>query len=798
MNEKENFCMKLLTPASWYGDLWKEALPAGNGKTGISVYGAVKKETIMVTHANLWHWGKRSSVPNVKDAFIKTRDLLKNGEYRKANPVLAQSLWDAGYESDLYKPCPVGDIRIDMRTEKSFSNYGRSLNMEIGEIETKWMYENISCVRKVFVSRSRDAIVLNFQASAPIEEICVFLQLHETFGTDYVQMKNETVVKTEQREKEIIFKAVNDECGEFGIVGKVLTYDGMLGLKDGKIHFTNVSTITLAFKVYGDMDLVKEADEALLLLKEMPFSYEELLKEHTILHKKLFKSAEFVLEKTKDYPDTNEEMLLNVYQNGISNEVCEKLWNYGRYMFISGTAPDMQPFPMYGLWGGRYNLIWSHNMANINIQMIYWHCVTGGYSEYIKALIDYYYDLMPDFRENARQIFGMDGIYLPAGTTPGYGVINQVVPVIVNWIGGAGWIAQHMYEYFLATGDEETLRKKILPFMEETALFYEQYLIYEDEKYVIIPSVSPENTPGNLQSSHLIHMAHANPTAKNATMDVAILRELFTNLIDISERLHLNQNKCEKWKKIVEKLPKYQVNEEGAVKEWLDDELKDFYYHRHLSHLYPVFPGREMMCSNDENLKKAFKKAVELRVQGGQSGWSLVFQSCLYARLGDGNKALECLDTLVKGCLTNSFFSLHNDWRNMGLTLDLDEFGENNDRAPIQLDASIGVIDAIQEMIFQYTLGKMFLLPALPDMWKCGRVSRFRFFGGYLEMEWNLAEDTFKCVIISEREQKMEIYLPKMYSKKFEVYMDGKKIEIDQACEIRVVLLNGTKLEISQ
>lgn len=798
MDKKSSFCLRLLTPASWYSDQWKDALPAGNGKSGISVYGAVKKETIMVTHCNLWHWGKRSNVPDVTEAFAETRELLQKGEYRKANPLTAKALLDAGYESDLYKPCPVGDIRIDMKNEAAFSGYERTLNMESGEIVTAWNYGAVSCVRKVFVSRIRDMIFVQFQSSAPIDGMDVFLQLHETFDVDTVRMRQETDVECGQDGNVIIYQASNKENGCFGIVGKILEHDGTAEIKEGKLEICGNSSATMAFKIYGSMDTVKTAQEAVSCLTGLPVSYEQLLSEHATEHSKLFHSAEFELEKEEVCLDYNEGMLLAAYQKGISNEFCEKLWNYGRYLFISGTRPDMQPFPMYGLWGGRYDLLWSHNMANINIQMMYWHCVSGGYAEYLKAVIDYYCNLLDDLRENARQVFGMNGIYLPAGTTPGYGLMNQVVPVIVNWIGGAGWIAQHMYEYYLATGDEEILHSKILPFMEETALFYEEYLLEEDEKFVIMPSVSPENTPGNLQNNHLIHMAHANPTAKNATMDVAILKELFTNLIEVSQKYGLNQEKIVIWKNIVSKLPKYQINSDGAVKEWLDDSLEDFYYHRHFSHLYPVFPGKEMMCSEDEELNNAFKKAVELRVQGGQSGWSLVFQSCLFARLADGNQALECLDTLARGCLTNSFLSLHNDWRNMGLTLDLDEFDESQDRAPVQLDASIGVIDAIQEMILQYAPGKLLLLPALPDMWECGRVSRFGFFGGYLDMEWNLPEHVFKCVITGQREQELRICLPEQFkNSKICVNVDQKNFEISEEQNLKLSLTCGGTIEIT-
>ena len=775
MRKKTNDILYSHIPASWYGDLWKDAFPSGNGKTGISVYGAIKKETILVNHCNLWHWGKRSEVPDVSAAFRDTKKLLKEGQYQKANPLTAKALRDAGYEAELYKPCPVGDIRIDMEGEDTFSGYERSLNMSTGEVTVAWKSGKVSYIRNIFVSRKMDIIVLGLHASEQKAGLTVRMQLHETFGEDTMKMRCDTKVSCYQKEDAVVYKAENTENGCFGIACIVLKCNGAVDYDKDKIVISHTSDLTLIFKVFGDMDEVKTDQDAIQYLCGISGTYEQLRDEHVKEHSELYHSADFELEKTDNNPKSNEEMLYIAYKEGISNNLCEKLWKYGRYLFISGTRPDMLPFPMYGLWGGRYDLLWSHNMANINIQMIYWHCITGGYADYIKAFINYYCDMMPDFRENARKIFGLDGILLPAGTTPGYGVMNQLVPVIVNWIGGAGWIAQHMYDYYLATGDELTLRAKILPFMEEAALFYEQFLTWDGANCQIIPSVSPENTPGNLQDPHLLHMAHANPTAKNATMDVAILKELFRNLIDVSQKFGCNNDKIPLWNDIIKGLPAYQINADGAVKEWLADDLTDFYYHRHFSHLYPVFPGREMMLIENTELQEAFQKAVKLRVQGGQSGWSLIFRACLFARLKDGNEALDSLETLTKSCLTNSFLSLHNDWRNMGLTLDLDEFEEGKDKAPVQLDASIGTVNAIQEMILQYAPGVLWLLPALPDKWNRGRITRFAFMGGDLDMEWDMKNTAVSCCIRCNKKQHLKIRLPQSFLKEqIEITLEKK------------------------
>lgn len=763
------YCIKSHIPATWVGDQWKEAFPSGNGIVGISVYGAVKNETILVNHGNLWHWGIRDNIPDVSSALDETRKYLKESKYREANSLISDALHNNGYKSELYSPCPVGSIRIQMEEEGSIRKYERVLNMENGEVKVSWQFEGRQYSRRTFVSRIRDIIAFSAEADGKIQGISINMQLHDTGHDDASKMRDETRCHNFYEDGCLIYLAENEENGRFGIAARALD-DVKLCDGSDSIKVKDTKRCTVLFKVFGDMDKCITYEDAIKELKKIDLTYDELLSEHESCHKELFHSVSLSLGDEDEHQMSNEEMLAELNQDGISAKFCEKLWHYGRYLFISGTAVDANPFSMYGLWGGRYKLLWSHNMANINLQMMYWHCVTGGYTEYIKSVIDYYYDFMPDLRENAKKVFGLDGIFLPAGTTPGYGLMNQVVPVIVNWIGGAGWVSQHMYEYYIATKDENYLKEKIVPFMEEAALFYEQYLVWDGSNAHIMPSVSPENTPGNLQNEHLRHMAHANPTAKDATMDVAIIKELISNLIKLAKLGKCSEDKLPVWEKILKGLPEYKINSDGAVKEWQDDELEDFYLHRHLSHIYPLFPGKEVMKSDDD-LKKAFRRAVELRVLGGQTGWSLASQACIYARLNEGNRALNSLELLAMGCLTASFFSLHNDWRNMGFTLTLDEF-ESDDKAPVQMDANMGVVNAVQEMILQYSDGIIKLLPAIPDTWDKGKVQRFGFIGGTADMEWDVKNEKFLCRVLSDTDQKLQIYIPTLWN-----CSDGKVIK---------------------
>lgn len=788
--KNSKYCMYLRTPASWEGDLWKDALPAGNGKVGIAVYGAVKDETILVNHGNLWHWGVRSKVPDVTEAFQKTREFISKQEYHAANDLIADALREKGYQAKLYSPCPLGDIKIHMDTDAPFHNYYRYVDMETGETGVEWQTGESKICRKAFVSRTRDIIFLKVAGNHKDLGMHTALTLHDTYHEDTKRMRMETEVSVFEESGYLIYQVKDGEGQIFGMAAVVVECDGKYKIDADGIHVGQASDFTIAVKVYGTMDPVRDYQMAVKSLEGLDGDYEAYRQEHVRVHEALFHTSEIDMTNGQSEWKCNEALLFDAYTDQMSNEMCEKLWNYGRYLFISGTDENQLPYAMYGLWGGRYQLLWSHNMANINIQMMYWQCGCSGYIQFLKAFIRYYFDLIPDFRENAKQIYGLNGICMAAGTTPGYGVMNQVVPVIADWIGGCGWAAQHMYEYYLYTGDEKLLEEQILPFMLESALFYEEFLTKQEGVYQIMPSVSPENTPVNY-GRNLHHMQHGNPVTRNAVLDIAIIKELLRNLLELSKNREGLNTKEHLWKDIIAHLPEYVLNEDKAVKEWSAPELEDRYCHRHLSHIYPVFPGREI--GEESPLWEGFIKAVDLREMGAMSGWSQAQAACIYDRLHRGDAAWNCLNNLSRSCLTKSFLTLHNDWRNMGMTLDLYGWDEEDDKAPVQLDASAGFVCAVQMMVFYERKGTLSLLPALPKQWRKGSIKRFGFTGGTVSMRWDYDVLSLECTIISKKAQTLNIKLPPSYCGK---YLRSERIQKAQRQEAKENLLYKGQIEI--
>ncbi|HAN44886.1 MAG TPA: alpha-L-fucosidase, partial [Ruminococcaceae bacterium] len=617
------------------------------------------------------------------------------------------------------------------------------------------------------------ALICSINGDIPFSEK-ISIHLHETFAPDTKRMKDESEDSLECfADGSFIFYAVkNDDGTDFGAVLKVAT-DGSVNIEESAALNIQGSTYALIIAGFFVKDDRKKAFARLRLkLQNMNKSYEEYLEIHAAEHFRLFNSCDIDLGGGSGI--CNEEILLNAYKDIFPNELFEKLWRFGRYLLISGTS-DL-PFPLYGLWGGRYNLMWSHNMANENLQMIYWHTFTGGLADMFKAVIDYYTGLLDDFSENAKKIFGLPGIYVPAGSCPGMGLPNQIVPVIMNWIGAAGWLSQQFYQYYLYTGDEKLLREKILPFMEKAIDFYEAYLVLDPKTgfYKIYPSVSPENSPKNFftKPEHE-RMPHICPSAINATMDFAIIKELVANMLEVSCAIGVNADKIDRWREMLGHIPQYQINIDGAVKEWMCDEFIDRYSHRHISHIYPVFPGREYIKGRDnEHMLAAFEQAVNKRVLGSQTGWSFSHMACIYARFEKGEAALNCLKNLAKSCLLKNFMTLHNDWRRMGITMNL---GDGN-TAPMQLDANMGIVNALQEMLLFVSDSIIKLLPACPAQFGRGRVTGLRFCTGKVSFCWDKELKMFSCKLEAERDTNILLVMPDI-AEKYELDSESGKME---------------------
>ncbi|NEW05771.1 glycoside hydrolase family 95 protein [Paenibacillus sp. SYP-B3998] len=732
-------------PASWWRSLWREALPSGNGRIGAAVYGGVHEETILLNHEDLWWGGENPSLPKVSDRLPEVRRLLHEGHAPEADRLLSDALKAQGYFPKLASPLPLGDFKIYMPLRKAFRNYKRTLHMETGEVAVNWTDGETRYERRLFVSRTDDAVILDIRKWGPQSIEARFnLQLH-----DKRDFRKPGIVFPEGEEMDVTsthlyYAAHNLDGTDFGAVARVVVDGGQAAIGKNGLTVKDADSVLIIIKLFASGNRGDEWKRLEDELNGLACSYDVLLNKHRIEHGRLFSAMEFDLAaEGRDL--SNEELLLQAYQGETPDALIEKMWAYGRYLLISSTRAEGQPCHLYGLWCGDYDAVWAFHMVNENLQMIYWQALSGNMPELLLAVFNYMDKLMADFRINAKQLFGCQGIFIPAPSVPGSGLLKHTSPHIIHWTGGAGWVSQHYYDYYLYTGDKAFLRDRALPFMREAALFYEDFFTLGDDGFFIsAPSNSPENTPGNYWGGPGKSMG----TTMNATMDFAIAKELLTHLIEGAEAVSLYIDDIPRWRNMLEHLPPYELNEDGSVKEWMHPFYADNNHHRHESHVYPVFPGTEVTRASDPDLFQAFVTSIEKRLVIGlkeQSGWSLAHMANNYARMGQGDSALECLEILGRSCVMNNLITLHNDWRGMGIGVDMDW-------APVQIDANMGWTSAIQEMLLFSVPGELHILPGRPSRWTKGKAGPLLTRDGVAcTLQWDVAEGQLDLILRSTR-----------------------------------------------
>lgn len=757
-------------PAAWWHDIWREGLVSGNGKVGANVYGGVKDETVMLTHHKLWHGGKENELPDVSGAFHRLRELMDAEQFKEASWTVVNALKEQGYEAELESPFPAADFNIRISPVAGFMDYVRGVRMDSGEVFSVWREGDSMRRSELFVSRAQDVVVKRMTSSKADLKVTLSLSVHQNPGSDSLEKYGQHILESQEvhaKAPYLCYTARNDDGTLYGVCAKAYCIGGEMETERDTLKITGAESILVLIKVFAGETREKEAvlAETLHSLDALPADYAALLAPHKAIHEAWYRSADLKLSEPDKW-HSNEELLLEAYSGRQPVELIEKLWRYGRYLFISGTDESADPFPMYGLWGGDHHLMWPHNMANENIQMIYWHTFAGNLLPFHRAFFRYYNDRLPAFGENARKLFGMRGIYMTAGTTPGVSAPNQVVPVIMNWVSAAGWIAQHYDQYARYTRDDDYFQHDILPYLLEVADFYEDFAeFYPDGAIHFYPSVSPENTPGNFMPPPHRMIPHPMPTTVNSTIDLAILKEFFTHMCALAKHYPALKERIPAWEKILASIPAYRMNDQGAVKEWQDDRFEERYDHRHLSHIYPVFPGKEINSLHGKELLPAFEKAVRLREIDAQTGWSMAHMASIFARLEKGEDALDCLNKMARSCLTGSFFTLHNDWRGMNISW-------NMDPAPVQLDAIMGYVNAIQEMLIYSSDDLLKLLPALPQELNAGEIKDFRYQDGSVDMRWDVEKAEFSVTLTALRDHTVWLQLPKAFAAY--KYTDGR------------------------
>ncbi len=740
--------LRMETPARG----WRDALPCGNGVMGALVYGRIVKERILLNHEALWSIGSIPPVPDTAERLPELRAMLREGRFAEAEQFFP-TLWkNEGFAGSASHFLPGPDVRMEYHPEHPFEQYVSELDMLTGEVTTRWSENGYVLRRRVFVSRPDNLLVIRFETENP-KGLDVLLSVAAHDPVDSVEYSG---------------------YGGTNAPGETLSADTdgvklAAGFEDGAAYDAELRVFGAPAVREGAGLRVQGARSFVALVQMTPRDnslravpsrwpdlpdYEALLAAHTEKHSELMRRQSFSLCSESD--SSNERMLLDAANGPVAPALAEKLFNYGRYLLVSSsTGAALYPANLQGLWNGDYRPAWCCGIFNNeNVEMNYWGALSGGLPEALLPLFNVIESRMDDFRENAKKMYGCRGILLPLFMSPQSGRKHNPRPHMIYWTAGAGWIAQSFFDYYLYTEDAQFLKKRALPFMQEAALFYEDFFT-ENERglWESAPSNSPENCPkGAFEGAGTLSIS------VNALMDFSVAKELFTNLICASEKLNVNEEHLARWRRFLAKIPPYEVNGDGAVSEWMDPRLEDNYHHRHQSHLYPLFPGREICSLRNPDLFEACRVAVEKRLVLGleqQTGWSLVHMALVYARLREGDLALECLRLLSRSCLGKNFFTYHNSDLDMGITQPLIQGGLP---APFQIEANLGIVAAVLEMLVFCRPGLIHLLPALPGTWTKGSIRGVQCMGGIeLDLQWDRSLDEVGVKISSKTDVELTL-----------------------------------------
>lgn len=724
---------------------WNDTTPLGNGTLGASVYGCVYDERILINHEALYNWTCDVGYPDISYALTEVRALMDEGKYKEANTYYTDIIKKTGFRSNKGKFFPAFDIHMIFETEGAFENYRRELDMEKGICTVSYTENGEACTRTVFASQRDRVVVISLKKTKKFS-VKISLERHDM--SDYVDNFYCDEFKSFAKDGYVYSESKTGGKLHFTGIVKVLQTDGKIvsGGSDAGVNngMSGEATLKDYIKIEDALDITLvfnmnesplDFDKMVNLVDKCQKDYDTLLSEQEKDFSHLFNKTRLCL--TNEENVSNEQLFLNSYSGKVDNRFIEKMADFGRYLLISSSVGCEYPANLQGLWNGAYSPAWACTFFNNeNIQMAYWQAYAGNLSQAALPLFNLYDKFKDDYRENAKNLFGCRGLLLPLFMDNSNGKKENTQPHVLYWTGSSAWISAIYYDYYLYTGDVEFLKERAYPFMKESALFYEDFMVYDERgKLKSYPSNSPENSPnGAFEGAKQISVSI------NATMDFALLKELLTNLMSASAKLGIDEDKRAEWEKMLLAIPEYEINEDGAVKEWLHPDFKDNYHHRHQSHIYPLFPGFEINEENNKEIFDAMKVAVEKRLVIGlksQTGWSLAHMANIFARLCDGKRAKECLDLLIRFCTGDNLYTYHNDWRNMGVTLKYMHAGH----APFQIDANMGFVSAVYEMLLYSDSDKIKLLPALPAELKEGSIEGICARGGYeLSISWNETE----------------------------------------------------------